>query len=463
MNGSPAKVERLPIAAGVLATAAGIGLAASAAALPTQIVGAGLVLAGLGVIAAALRGQPGTAAPTGGTSTQDAVGARPQVRDSGPSSEASPVEPSARKIKAAGPGMPSRADWLTPCTAALIQSFNEWLAQRSAAESWWPAFDRWVRDALHQFLRARRVRCLRAVDAGGRLVSLTSELEEPLWTAGAVPGLIEHVITSGRAYVKGDRSNGELIERLVSAWTMDPGQQAGPNMNPPHWLLPVREGKKTLGLIYVGELSESVVGDAAGLGTAGGLLGLFWRYVQQREALAVAEQTDQASGVLTRMDLTARADRVVRESDGEGEPIVVMALAVEGVRRLNDQGHWELRDQLMREIGNRMRGKLRSDDLVGRFSEDRFVAVLRRLDLALGEMISRKVLASVETIVHEQPLLEEAVRIRCGVTDAGPDGFEAAVNRAFLAIHEARREGKSLPLAVPRRDCEQIAALGGTA
>jgi diguanylate cyclase (GGDEF)-like protein len=355
------------------------------------------------------------------------------------------------------------ADWLVPCAGELIASFNAWLEQEEPGLNPWPAFDRWVRDALNQSMRARRVRCFRATDTAHRLLSLTNELEEPLWPAGTLPGLVEHVLATGRSFIKGDRNNGELIERLVSAWSMDPARPTGPNSAAPQWLLPVRQRNRTIGLILVGELPEAAIGDANGLTAVGGWLSLFWRHVRQQEALAVAEQTDRTSGVLTRIDLTARAEKVVAESAGDGEPVVLIALAVEGVRRLNDQGHWELRDQLMREIGNQTRRKLRSDDLVGRFSEDRFVMVLRRLDLALGEMIGRKILAAVETVVHEQPVLEETVRVRCGLTDAGPDGFEAAVARAFQALNEARRQDRNLPLALPRREQELLAVSGASA
>jgi PleD family two-component response regulator len=96
-----------------------------------------------------------------------------------------------------------------------------------------------------------------------------------------------------------------------------------------------------------------------------------------------------------------------------------------------------------------MRAKLRSDDLVGRFSEDRFVAVLRRLDLALGQMIARKLLTTVEGVLEEQPVLAELVRARCGLADLGPDGFEGALTRCFEALRQARTENHEGPVTVP--------------
>jgi PleD family two-component response regulator len=108
-----------------------------------------------------------------------------------------------------------------------------------------------------------------------------------------------------------------------------------------------------------------------------------------------------------------------------------------------------------------MRRRLRSDDLLGRFSEDRFVAVLRRLDLALGQIIAGKLLTDVQRLVHEHPALEEAVRIRCGLSDTGTDHFEAAAGRAFEALRRARIEGCETPVAMPACPQSQMLVAGG--
>lgn len=321
----------------------------------------------------------------------------------------------------------------------LSDCFARWLDQQDPMQSLWPAFDRWVRDVLHQFLRGRRVRCYRVEGEGKRLVSLTSDAQDANGPETGMPPLLEHVVSTGRWYVAGARSNGELVNQLAAKWP--DGQRA------PDWLIPVRARNRTIGVVIAGELPAEVRNDFLSLNAIGNVLEIFWRHVDQSEALARAEQTDRASGVLTRVDLTARAERILEESRRDGEPAVVLALAVEGVRRLDDQGHWRLRDELMGHIGAGMRRKLRSDDVIGRFSEDRFVAVLRRLDLALGELIAQKLHAAVAETIQEQPTLAEVVRIRCGLTDAGSDGFESGVARAFEALRQARLEKRDAPLA----------------
>jgi len=188
------------------------------------------------------------------------------------------------------------------------------------------------------------------------------------------------------------------------------------------------------------------------LHAVGHLLELVWRHVEQAETLAFAQRTDQASGVLNRMDLTLSANRVMQESASDNEPVVVLALSVEGVRRLDDQEQWAVRDWLMKQIGPEMQRRLRSDDLVGRFSDDRFVAVLRRLDISLGQLIADKVLEAVKARVHQQPLIRQVVKLRCGLAEGPADGFDPVLARAFSALREARKENQEMVIApIPGR------------
>ncbi len=340
----------------------------------------------------------------------------------------------------------SGSDCVAPAIGELTAWFARWFEQPGGGESLWPAFDRWVRDSLHQFLGARRVRCFRVTESSQRLTSLASELDDVFLAGLSSHGLIDHVVASGRRYVRDAPGNGELIERLAHEWAAGiegPANAAG-LARAPDWLVPVRGRNRTNGLILICELPEEKRRDLVMLQAVGHLLELFWNHVGQAQALAIARRTDQASGVLNRIDLNSLAEKVLHESAADGEPIVVLALAVEGVRRLDDQGQWQLRDWLMKQIGLEMRRKLRSDDLVGRFSDDRFVAVLRRLDMSLGQLIAKKVLQAVQARISRQAIVHEMVNLRCGLAESSSAGFEQVLVCAFSALEQARVEQRAV-------------------
>jgi len=274
------------------------------------------------------------------------------------------------------------------------------------------------------------------------------------------PALIQHVLTAGRRYVQGAPGNGELIERLAAQWSSGtaPGETHSILANAPVWLLPFQEKNKTTGLLAVGELPEETLRDPSNLQAVGHLLELYWCHVHQADTLETAQRTDHASGVLNRADLTSVANGVLYDSINDGEPIVVLAMSVEGLRRLDDEGQWADRDWLISQIGLAMREKLRTDDLVGRFSDGRFVAVLRRLDISLGNLIAGKLLAAVRGAVHERPALAKMVQLRCALAEVRAEALETVLARIFDALQRARQEKKDI-VAVASHDAPAGCAL----
>ena len=295
---------------------------------------------------------------------------------------------------------------------------------------------------LSQFLRAEHVRCLRVEGDDLRLASMSGDLEHGFWPGTPAPSLIQHVLTTGRRYIQGAPGNGELIGKLVAEWSVNSGAEDGERVTAaaPVWLVPVRRGNQTIGLVAAGRMPADVVRDLSTLQAVGHLVNLYWGFVDQARAMHEARSTDQVSGVLSRSDLVASAERILEQAAIEEEPVVLLALSVEGVRGLDDEGRWADRDWLIRQIGQALRGKLRSDDLVGRFSDDHFVAVLRRLDIGLGRIIAVKLVESAAEQVNAHPDLCQRVRVRCALCPRGGDGFETSLTRLFDALQAARRD-----------------------
>jgi hypothetical protein len=101
----------------------------------------------------------------------------------------------------------------------LTAFFLRWFEQQDPQQDLWPAYDRWIRDTLNQFLGARRVRCFKFDPSAGQLTSLTTDMDDAVWSGQPPHDLIRHVVTSGRPYIRGASGNGNLIEQLASQWT----------------------------------------------------------------------------------------------------------------------------------------------------------------------------------------------------------------------------------------------------
>ncbi len=386
------------------------------------------------------------------------------------------VEPTAGPSAfAPGPALPGQ--WVTSLAEATA-SFSRWLEQRGEDERIWPAFDRFLREMLLDLVGATRVRLFRVTDGGRALRPLGEEVGTAA-AAIAPTGLLDHVLATGRRYIRGDWSHGALVDQLAAESAG--AEVAGPipkdetdiavpagGSNPVAWAFSIRSRGNAvprdqepqpygaIGLVVVGDLLDQHRTARDGLDALSHLVTQFWLHVRDFECLQIARRTDRGSGVLNRADFLDAAEAVAGEAQREGEPFVLMAVAVEGLRRLDDDGHWAVRDQLIQETGRVLRRKLRNDDLVGRFSDDRFVVLLRWLDLSLSRLVAAKVIHAAREAIHA--ILNEAfgsteagpVHVRCGLAPSramDAPSLRELLSGALSASATARQNGQDLCVA----------------
>jgi diguanylate cyclase (GGDEF)-like protein len=347
---------------------------------------------------------------------------------------------------ASGPPSSWAAEPVSPQDEAarrITEAFLSWCDEDLCDTNTWSAFDQFVRELLTEQLGAARVRCFRVLPGSQRLRSLSQHGEQNEGRS-ARSGILGHVATTGRPYVAGGVSHGELIDQLA-----EDGTERW------DWVFPIREGGQTVALVATcrpgiasppGQASQTLPFDRPVRQTLSVLIAAFWRHVAALEQLRIAERTDKASGLLTRSDFFDRATRALAESYAENEPIVVVALALEGLRRLDDVGRWSERDALVETIGRLIKRRIRTDDIIGRFSDDRFVVLLRRLDSSLGRLIAAKIQDTARRQVAQLDGVHSSLRVRVGVIGSGfaKRPLEALLVSAFDAVELARKENLAL-------------------
>lgn len=314
----------------------------------------------------------------------------------------------------------------------ITGEFLAWLVEHEDQADLWVSFDQLVRELLTEHLGATRVRCYH-VRPGCETLQTIAQFERTAAPKGpsARAGILGHVATTGKEYSADDPARGPLLADLAAG-----------NTESWAWVWPVRLGSATVGILAVGNLRQPDVLNNEVRQTVGQLISLCWRHVACIERLQVVQRTDRASGVLTRNDFFTLAGHALADSYRENEPVVIAVLALEGLRGLDDAGRWHDRDALIERLGQLITRRLRSDDLVGRFADDRFVILLRRLDSGLGELIAKKTLATVTEDIEHSSTLGQYVRMRIGLAGSGlvQSPLEALLVTAFEAVERARRE-----------------------
>jgi GGDEF domain-containing protein len=311
-------------------------------------------------------------------------------------------------------------------------AFLEWLLECDELEDTWTAFDQLVRETLTEHLLVTRVRCYH-VPPGADVLQTISQASQAAAAGGPSlrDGILGHVATTGREFVWDDPAHGPLVHALA---TRSDDEWA--------WVWPVRQKGGTRGIVAVGHAHDPLALTVDVRQAVGALISLCWEHVTCLERLRSVQRTDQASGVLTRNDFFTLAGHALADSYQANEPVVVAVFALEGLRGLDDTGQWLERDQLVVQVGQAVSRRTRSDDLVGRFADDRFVVLLRRLDSGLGRIIAEKMLAAAGECLTHLDAVRERVRVRVGLAGTGfaRPTLPQLLSAAMHAVEQARRE-----------------------
>lgn len=323
-----------------------------------------------------------------------------------------------------------------------LQRFEEWLeAFRHDADPW-AQFDEFVRDILRQACGATHTMPLRLTNDGTELVPLRahdpfSEVEH----ISPRSGVIGHTLTTGRSFILGDATQGELVAKLAEAGT------------PPAWCFAIKQGSQRLGVVVVGQLDLPPEHNQTLLCAIEKLTNLWWLTLREICVSREAGRGDPVSGLVTREIFLRTAEQASEESYARGEPVALAAVAVEGLRALNDTGSWDVADELIHEIARTLRRKVRLDDVLGRFDGSRFVVLLRRVDSELATLIMGQVLSRLAAVCAKVSERGVSVRVRCGLAGSGTENTEirTLLSRALMQCGVARDKEESIAGDFPYR------------
>ncbi|MCA9244702.1 MAG: GGDEF domain-containing protein [Phycisphaerales bacterium] len=205
------------------------------------------------------------------------------------------------------------------------------------------------------------------------------------------------------------------------------------------WRFGVTDGGRVVGVVEAqtraGSLCEKT---RASIETQ---IEILWRAALAETSRRTQVGHDVSTGVLGRAHWLERGDAALQSAAARGEPALLMCVAVEGLRGLDDNGEMRRRDTWVDVISRTMRDVLRDDDLIGRFADDRFVILLSRMDERLGAVVARKIIARWAEASRSVGS-DDAVAVRVGMTPCLKVDAETRVEhmlaRAVKAVDRAR-------------------------
>lgn len=155
--------------------------------------------------------------------------------------------------------------------------------------------------------------------------------------------------------------------------------------------------------------------------------------------------TDQLTGLHNRRYMRAQLDQHMRRANMGGERVSVLLADIDHFKRINDIYGHAAGDDVLREIGRRLRDHIRPTDLACRYGGEEFVVIMPDTspDLALqaGERLRQVIAETPITIGRGEQI---RVTMSGGVSTIIPpsDELDAMLKRADEALYRAKRNGR---------------------
>ncbi|MHB9118075.1 MAG: GGDEF domain-containing protein [Burkholderiales bacterium] len=162
-----------------------------------------------------------------------------------------------------------------------------------------------------------------------------------------------------------------------------------------------------------------------------------------REILHLA-MTDSLTQVPNRRALMDHAERALAQRGGR--PIALLMIDVDYFKRINDTHGHPAGDEVLRKVADRLLGRLRRHDVLGRYGGEEFCVIAPDTDaegaLTLAESL-RKTIASAPLVIEQGEIsISISIGISCCLSNAARELKEVLAD-ADTALYAAKQAGRN--------------------
>ncbi|HET9580295.1 MAG TPA: diguanylate cyclase [Usitatibacter sp.] len=153
---------------------------------------------------------------------------------------------------------------------------------------------------------------------------------------------------------------------------------------------------------------------------------------------------DALTGLANRRQLDERLATLIRDTKKSGTVVTVALADVDHFKGINDRFSHAVGDEVLRCVGEILRGFCRLGDLAGRYGGEEFVLVFRALDLRAAAEICERVRRAVEA--WDWKSIHPQLRVTLSIGLATSTSFEnpqALLDTADHWLYEAKHRGRN--------------------
>jgi diguanylate cyclase (GGDEF)-like protein len=165
------------------------------------------------------------------------------------------------------------------------------------------------------------------------------------------------------------------------------------------------------------------------------------------DQLALLATVDGLTRLLNRRGLAGRLEIEVRRAQRYGQPLSILLIDLDRLKRINDRSGHDAGDDALRRVGDAIRGGSRATDVAGRWGGDEFLVLAPSTPLDEAQRLGERIRDSVSAL-GAAPRLTVSVGVAStvGSPAASPDDL---LRQADDALYTAKRHGRNQVSAEP--------------
>jgi two-component system cell cycle response regulator len=169
------------------------------------------------------------------------------------------------------------------------------------------------------------------------------------------------------------------------------------------------------------------------------LLDLALRRYSDLEDLAYR---DELTELPNRRGATRQIEVLLSRSRRHGHQLAVLLIDADRFKRVNDEHGHAIGDVVLREVANRLRGRVRAEDVVGRWGGEEFVVVLPETTADAAAAVAESLRAAVAGTPIDASGTRLDVTVSIGVAGWTGEQLDDLVARADDALYAAKAAGR---------------------
>ncbi len=217
----------------------------------------------------------------------------------------------------------------------------------------------------------------------------------------------------------------------------------GAHLVPLHWTHP---GDEHWGVVYA--LAELNLANSVMLALTFAFIGFKERYTRARTEMETMDRvanTDLLTELPNRRRLNRELEKALVRADESNSQLAVLFVDLDRFKTINDTLGHEAGDELLRQVGVRLRATVRDDDLVARLSGDEFVVVVQHVSgRDQVTLLAERLLTALSKPFRVKEIeLQVTASIGMAIFPWDARDARALIRHADSAMYKVKRTGKN--------------------